>query len=60
MSSEMDKLLEELRAMKKTEPTFNIKTVWEGIAQRKDFSEMGFKSIEEFESWISDNPYCNL
>lgn len=58
--SEMDKLLEELRAMKKTGPTFNIKTVWEGIAQRKDFSEMGFTSIEQFEQFISDNPYCNL
>ena len=58
--SEMDKLLEELRAMKKTGPTFNIKTVWEGIAQRKDFSEMGFTSLEEFESWIEQNPYANL
>lgn len=60
MESEMDKLLNELRNMKKTGPTFNIKTVWEGIAQRKDFSEMGFTSIEEFEQWISDNPYANL
>lgn len=58
--SEMDKLLLELRAMKQDKPSFNAKTVWEGIAQRKDFSEMGFTSIEEFESWISDNPYCNL
>ena len=58
--SEMDKLLQELRARKKEEPTFNIKTVWEGIAQRKDFSEMGFTSIEQFEQFISDNPYCNL
>lgn len=58
--SEMDKLLEELRNMKKTTPNFNIKTVWDGIAQRKDFSEMGFTSIEEFEQWISDNPYANL
>lgn len=58
--SEMDKLLEELRNMKKTTPNFNIKTVWEGIAQRKDFSEMGFKSIEELEQFLSDNPYANL
>lgn len=58
--SEMDKLLLELRAMKQDKPSFNAKTVWEGIAQRKDFSEMGFKSLEEFESWISENPYANL
>ncbi len=58
--SEMDKLLLELRAMKQDKPFFNAKTVWEGIAQRKDFSEMGFTSIEQFEQFISDNPYCNL
>lgn len=58
--SEMDKLLLELRAMKQDKPSFNAKTVWEGIAQRKDFSEMGFKSLEEFEQWISENPYANL
>jgi len=58
--SEMDKLLQELRAMKADKPTFNAKTVWDGIAQRKDFSEMGFTSLEEFEQWISDNPYANL
>lgn len=58
--SEMDKLLQELRAMKANKPNFNMKEIWEGIAARKDFSEMGFTSIEEFESWINDNPYCNL
>mgnify|MGYP003407874316 CR=1 FL=1 len=58
--SEMDKLLLELRAMKQDKPFFNAKTVWEGIAQRKDFSEMGFTSIEQFEQFISDNPYANL
>lgn len=58
--SELDNLLNELRNMKRDTPTFNMKTVWEGIAQRKDFSEMGFTSIEEFESWIEQNPYCNL
>ena len=58
--SEMDKLLLELRAMKQDKPFFNAKTVWEGIAQRKDFSEMGFTSLEEFESWIEQNPYANL
>lgn len=58
--SELDNLLETLRNMKRTTPTFDMKTVWEGIAQRKDFSEMGFTSLEEFEQWISDNPYANL
>jgi hypothetical protein len=58
--SELDNLLEELRKMKRTTPNFDMKTVWEGIAQRKDFSEMGFKSVEEFEQWISENPYANL
>lgn len=58
--SELDNLLETLRNMKRTTPTFDMKTVWEGIAQRKDFSEMGFTSIEQFESWIEQNPYCNL
>lgn len=58
--SEMENLLNELRNMKKNTPNFDLKTVWEGIAQRKDFSEMGFTSLEEFEQWISDNPYANL
>ena len=58
--SELDNLLETLRNMKRTTPNFDMKTVWEGIAQRKDFSEMGFTSLEEFEQWISDNPYANL
>jgi hypothetical protein len=58
--SELDNLLEELRRMKRNVPNFDAKTVWEGIAQRKDFSEMGFTSLEEFEQWISDNPYANL
>ena len=58
--SKMDKLLLKLRAMKQDKPSFNIKTVWEGIAQRKDFSEMGFTSIEEFEQWIEQNHYANL
>jgi len=60
MGNELDNLLEELRRMKRDVPNFNAKTVWEGIAQRKDFSEMGFTSLEEFEQWISDNPYANL
>ena len=58
--SEMDKLFLELRAMKQDKTYLNAKTVWEGIAQRKDFSEMGFTSIEQFEQFISDNPYANL
>lgn len=58
--SEMDRLLEELRRMKKNTSNFDPKVIWDGIAQRKDFSEMGFTSLEEFESWIEQNPYANL
>ena len=58
--SEMEILLQELRAMKSNKKYFDVKAVWYGIAQRKDFSEMGFTSLEEFEQWISDNPYANL
>jgi hypothetical protein len=60
MSNQIDNLLQELRNMKESRPTYNAREVWDGIAERKDFSEMGFKSREEFEQWISDNPYANL
>lgn len=58
--SEMEILLQELRAMKSNKKYFDAKAVWDGIAQRKDFSEMGFTSLEEFEQWIEQNPYANL
>ena len=58
--SEMDNLLKELQNMKYEAPKYDTKTIWDGIAQRKDFSEMGFMTLEELEQWISENPYCNL
>lgn len=59
--SELEKLLTELKNMK-DEPTkiFNAKEIWDGIAQKKSFSEMGFESKEEFDQYISENPYGNL
>ncbi len=58
--SEIDNLLNELRAMKESRPTYNAREVWDGIAERKDWSTLGFKSKEEFEKFITDNPYLNL
>jgi len=58
--SEIDNLLAELRNMKANTPSFNPKEVWDGIAERKDWSSLGFKSKEEFEKFLSDNPYGNL
>lgn len=60
MSDELDILLNALKELKHERPKFDPKAIWDGIAQRKDFSEMGFTSQEEFEQWISDNPYVNL
>lgn len=58
--SEMDKLLMELINMKQEKPTIRSKEIWDGIAQKKDWSDLGFKSKAEFEQFISDNPYGNL
>ena len=58
--SEIDILLNDLRRMKANTPTFNSKEVWDGIASRKDWNSLGFKSEEEFKKFISDNPYGNL
>ena len=60
MSDNIDKLLNELRAMKESQPTYNVREVWDGISARKDWNELGFKSKEEFEKFITDNPYGNL
>ncbi len=42
----------------------NNKETWERIANRDDFSDLGFTSESEKESflkeWISDNPYKNI
>lgn len=59
--NQIEKLLNELRNLKEAPaPTYDPRVIWEGIAARKDFSEMGFKTKKEFEDWISDNPYANL
>ncbi len=58
--SELDNLLQELINMKQEKPNFDVKQIWEGIAQRKEWNELGFKSKAEFEQFISDNPYSNL
>lgn len=58
--SEMDKLLMELINMKQEKPNFDSKQIWDGIAQKKDWSDLGFKSKAEFEQFINDNPYANL
>jgi hypothetical protein len=42
----------------------NNKETWQRIANRDDFSDLGFTSESEKESflkeWISDNPYKNI
>ena len=42
----------------------NNKDTWQRIANRDDFSDLGFTSESEKESflkeWISDNPYKNI
>ena len=42
----------------------NNKDTWQRIANRDDFSDLGFTSDSEKESflkeWISDNPYKNI
>ena len=50
--SELDNLLETLRNMKRTTPTFDMKTVWEGIAQRKDCHSLGMNYL-----WRTANEY---
>jgi hypothetical protein len=60
MSNQIDNLLQELRNMKESRPTYNAREVWDGIAERKDWSTLGFTSKEEFEKFLADNPYSNL
>jgi hypothetical protein len=42
----------------------NNKETWQRIANKDDFSDLGFTSESEKESflkeWISDNPYKNI
>ncbi len=58
--SEIDNLLQELINMKEERLEFNAQKVWEGLAQKKDWSDLGFKTREQFEQFINDNPYSNL
>jgi hypothetical protein len=42
----------------------NNKETWQRIANKDDFSDLGFSSTSEKDSflkeWISDNPYSNI
>lgn len=58
--SEIDNLLNELINMRQEKPKFDVKQIWDGIAQRKDWNELGFTSKEQFEQFLNDNPYSNL
>lgn len=58
--SEIDNLLQELINMRQEKPKFDTKQIWDGIAQRKDWNELGFTSKEQFEQFLRDNPYSNL
>lgn len=60
MASEMDELLNKLRAIKNnTTEIPNSKTVWSCIGQG-DWSGAGFTSEEDMSAWIENNPYNNL
>lgn len=45
--------------LKETE-RLSVSEIWEMIAKRKNFSEMGFDSQSNYESWVRDNPYSSL
>ncbi len=36
------------------------RTVWEGIANRKTWEELGFESESELRGFLVENPYENL
>jgi hypothetical protein len=56
--SEIEKLLNELRNMKE-EPkkVFDPREIWDGIAQKKNYKELGFKTEDELKQFLNDNPY---
>jgi hypothetical protein len=56
--SEIEILLNELRNMKE-EPkkVFSPKEVWDGIAEKKNYKQLGFASEEELKQFLNDNPY---
>jgi len=59
--SEIDNLLNELRKMKAEDrnKVLNTLDTWKKIGE-KDFSGLGFNSVEEIQQWISENPYVNM
>ena len=58
--SEIDKLLNELRAIQSTGKNIpNTKEIWSLIGEGK-WKDAGFESIEEMQQFINDNPYLNL
>lgn len=62
MSSEIDKLLNELRTMKSesaAKSVVNSRDTWNMIAEGK-WKELGFSSEDELSAWIDENPYANL
>jgi len=60
MSNEIEKLLQELRAIQSTGKNIpNTKDVLR-LIQQGNWKEAGFDSEEEAKQWISDNPYMNL
>lgn len=38
----------------------NAREVWEGIARKKSFDELGFSSEEELKTFIVENPYDTI
>jgi hypothetical protein len=60
MSNEIEKLLQELRAIQSTGKNIpNTKEIWSLIREGK-WKDAGFDSIEEMQNFIADNPYSNL
>jgi len=58
--SEIENLLNALRNMKfDSSKIENTKELWEKIG-KGEWEEAGFKSKEEMQQYILDNPYANL
>jgi hypothetical protein len=60
MSNEIEKLLQELRAIQSTGKNIpNTKEIWSLIGEGK-WKDAGFESEDELKQFINDNPYSNL
>lgn len=40
--------------------TLSARDIWDGLAERKDYKELGFDTEDALKEFLADNPYTSI